>query len=109
MPREGRRGGARDFYKRSLCGTGYDVTDEKDIEDHHEMYGPICWLGYDHDLGIQEVDVVRNHEGVQLQGHIHMVQVWKGKRNGLYAQTPGTKEARGNIAVGLHHRAKKKI
>ena len=26
-------------------------TDEKDIEELNEMYGPLCWQIYDHDPG----------------------------------------------------------
>ena len=51
--REGRRGGTRDF---SITGDltvelGLMCTDEKDIEELNEMYGPSCWQGHDHDPG----------------------------------------------------------
>ena len=37
--------------------------------------------------GVQEVDVVWNYEAVQLQGHLHVVQLRPGARNGLHAPT----------------------
>ena len=30
---------------------GMICTDENDIEELNEMYGPLCWLRYDHDPG----------------------------------------------------------
>ena len=50
--REGRRGGARNFYvERDLHVELCMCTDEKDIDELNEMYGPSCWQGYDHDPG----------------------------------------------------------
>ena len=51
--REGRRGGARDFYITGDINVvlGMMCTDENDIEDLNEMYGPLCWQGYDRDPG----------------------------------------------------------
>ena len=69
------------------------------------MYG-LC-AGKGMTMRLQEADVVRNYEGVQLQGHIYMVQERKGKRYGLYARTTLRQEARMEIAVGLHHWAKR--
>ena len=51
--REGRRGGAKDFYM--TCDLNVELglmrTDEKDIEEVMKMYGPLCWQGYDKDPG----------------------------------------------------------
>ena len=51
--REWRRGGAK---KKKITGDlnvelGMMCTDENDIEELNEMYGPLCWQGYDHDPG----------------------------------------------------------
>ena len=45
--REGRRGGAKEFYiTRDLkVDLGLMCTDEKDIAEVNEMYGPLCWQG----------------------------------------------------------------
>ena len=61
---------------------GMMCTDGKDIEELNEMYG-LCVGVRQRPRRLQETDVVRNYEGVQLQGHIYMVQVRKGKRNSL--------------------------
>ena len=54
------------------------------------MYGLMCWHGYCKDLRrLQETDVVRNYEGVRLQGHIYMVQVRKGKETAFTHTQPG--------------------
>ena len=51
--REGRRGGARDFYitSGSSVELGLMCTDEKDIEELTKMYGALCWQGYVKDPG----------------------------------------------------------
>ena len=51
--REGRRGGAKDFYITGDLNVelGMMCTDEKDIEELNEMYGLLCWQGYDKDPG----------------------------------------------------------
>ena len=51
--REGRRGGARDFHITGDLNVvlGMMCTDENDIEDLNDMYGPLCWQGYDRDPG----------------------------------------------------------
>ena len=51
--REGRRSGAKDFYITGDLNVelGLMCTDEKDIEELTEMYGPLCWQGYDKDPG----------------------------------------------------------
>ena len=51
--REGRPGGAADFYIKSDLNVelGMMSTDEKDIEELEVMYGPLCWQGYDKDPG----------------------------------------------------------
>ena len=65
--REGRRGGAKDFY---ITG-GFNVelglmcTDEKDIEELTKMYGALCWQGYVKDPGgFKKNHVVWDHEGI---------------------------------------------
>ena len=108
--REGRRGGARDFYSTGDLNaeSGLMCTDEKDIEELNEMYGPLCWQGYDEDPGgFKKLMWYRNSEGVQLQGHTCMARVREGKRNSLYAQTTWRKEARMEIVLGLDHWAEK--
>ena len=51
--REGRRGGAKDFYITSDLNVelGVMCTDEEDIEELEGMYGPLCWQRYDKDPG----------------------------------------------------------
>ena len=51
--REGRRGGAREFYITGDLNVelGMMCTDEKDIEELNEMSGPLCWHGYEKDPG----------------------------------------------------------
>ena len=51
--REGRRGGAREFYVTVDLNVelGLMCTDEKDIEELNVMYGPLCWQGYERDHG----------------------------------------------------------
>ena len=50
---EGRRGGAKKFHITCdlIVELGMICTDEKDIEELNEMYGPLCWQRYDHDPG----------------------------------------------------------
>ena len=49
--REGRRGGAKDFYITGDINVelGMMCTDEKDIEELEGIYGPLRWQGYDKD------------------------------------------------------------
>ena len=51
--REGRRCGAKDFniIRDLTVELGMMCPDEKDIEELSEMYGPLCWQGYDKDPG----------------------------------------------------------
>ena len=51
--REGRRGGAKDFYITGDLNVelGMMCTDENDIEELTKMYGSMCWQGYDKDPG----------------------------------------------------------
>ena len=51
--RERRRGGAKDFCTTGDLNVelGLMCTDENDIEELMEMYGPLCWQGYDKDPG----------------------------------------------------------
>ena len=51
--REGRKGGARDFYITSDFNVelGLMCTGENDEEELTKLYGPLCWQGYDKDLG----------------------------------------------------------
>ena len=51
--REGRRGGAKDFYITGDLNVelGMMRTDEKDIEEPEGMHGPFYWHGYDKDPG----------------------------------------------------------
>ena len=51
--REGRRGGAKDFYITGGFNVelGLRCTDEKDEEVLTKMCGPLCWQGYDKDPG----------------------------------------------------------
>ena len=46
---ERRRGGAKNFYVTSDLNVklGLMCTDEKNKEELTEMYGPLCWQGYD--------------------------------------------------------------
>ena len=51
--REGRKGGVKKFF--ITCDLNVEVgmicTDENDTEELNEMYGPLCWQGYDHNPG----------------------------------------------------------
>ena len=51
--REGRKGGARDFHITGDFNVelGLMCTDENDSEELTNMYGPLCWQGYDKDPG----------------------------------------------------------
>ena len=51
--REGRRGGAKDFYSTGDLNVELWLmcTSEKDIEELTEMCGLLCWQGYDKDPG----------------------------------------------------------
>ena len=51
--REGRRGGEKDFHITGDLNVelGMMCTDEKDIEELEERYGPLCCQGYDKDPG----------------------------------------------------------
>ena len=69
--REGQRGGAKDFYSTEDLNVdlGMMCTDETDIEELHEMCGPLCWQGYDKDPGGFKRLMT------QLQGHVYVVSV----------------------------------
>ena len=106
MLREGRRSGAKDLYITSDLNVelGMMCTNEKDIVELSETYGPLCWQKYDKDpkslkklawYGIMK-------EFIQLRGHIYMVQVRKDKRDCLHAQIFESREGRRDIAAGLH-------
>ena len=62
--REGRKGGARDFY--ITCDFNVELglmcTDENDSEELTNMYGPLCWQGYDKDPGGFKKHVVWDYE-----------------------------------------------
>ena len=83
-------GGAKDSYIAGdlTVELGMMCTNEKDIEELNVTYEPLRWQGYDKDPGgirkLMWYGII--YDGVQLQGHIYMVKVWKGKRNGLHAQ-----------------------
>ena len=67
--REGRKGGARDFYITGHVNVelGLMCTDENDNEELTKMYGPLCWQGYDKDSGpggFKKNHVVWNHERI---------------------------------------------
>ena len=49
--REGRRGGAKYFYITGDLNVelGMMCTDEQDIEELTDIYGPLGWQGYDQD------------------------------------------------------------
>ena len=51
--REGRKAGARDFYITGDFNVepGLMCTDVNDNEELTKMSGPLCWQGYDKDLG----------------------------------------------------------
>ena len=104
--REGRRGGAREFYITGDLNVelGLMCTDEKDIEELNEMHGTLCWQGYEkRQWRFQEADVVWNHEGDQLQGCIHVVRVRPSQRYYFHTQTTQRQEAGMEGAAGLHY------
>ena len=101
--REGRRGGAREFYIAGDLNVklGLMCTDEDDIEELNEMYGPSCWQGCENDHGgFKKLMWYWNHEGVQLQGFLHVVQVRQREINRFHAQTTGRINARMEGAAG---------
>ena len=51
--REGRKGGARDFYITGDFNVelGLMCADERENGELTKMYGPLCWQGYDKDPG----------------------------------------------------------
>ena len=51
--REGRKGGARNFYIAGDIGVelGLMCTNENEEEELTKLYGPLCWQGYDKDPG----------------------------------------------------------
>ena len=53
MLREGRRGGDGEFYITGDLNVelGLMCTDDTNIEELNEMYGPLCWQGYEQDHG----------------------------------------------------------
>ena len=90
--REGRRGGAKDFFFTGDLDVelGMMCTDEKDTEELMGMYCPLCWQGHDKVPGVlQETDVVWDCErsSTQLQGHHHMVRVRKGGQEQMPSRT----------------------
>ena len=110
MLREGRRGGARDFYITGDLNVelGMMCRDEKDIEELNEMYRPLCWYGYNHDPGgFKEL----MWYGIMKEFNCKATSTWSkcGRAKETAFQTKmGTKEARSDIAVRLHLRIKKK-
>ena len=88
--REGRRGGAREFYSTGdlRVELGLLFTDEEDIEEFNDMCGPLVLArGRESSWRFQEADVVWNHEEIQLQGYLHVVHVRPRKRKGLQSPT----------------------
>ena len=64
--REGRKGGARDFYITGDFNVelGLTCTDGRENEELTKMYGPSCWQGYDTDpRGFQETEQRLLHTG----------------------------------------------
>ena len=53
VPREGRRGGAKDFFFTGDLHVELVLmcTDEKDDAELTNMCGSLCWQGYDNDPG----------------------------------------------------------
>ena len=81
-------------------------TDENDIEELTGVYGPLCWQGYDKDLGgFKKLMKVWDYERIQL---FHTVRVRNSKRTCLHVQTFEPSKERGDIATGLHHRTDEK-
>ena len=85
----------------SMWSWGYCVQTKKTSRSFNEMYGFFCVASVrNQSWWFQEVDVVRNHEGVQLKGHFHVVQVRLGKRNGFHAQT-NWRKSKNESAAGM--------
>ena len=88
--REGRRCGAEYFYTTGDLNAelGMMCTDEKDIEELEGMYRSLVLARVrQRSWRLQEIDVVRDYERIQLQGHFHVVRVRKSERKCFYAQT----------------------
>ena len=88
--REGRRGGAREFYITGDLNVELELmcTDEKDIEELNGMYGRCVGKGTKETMVVsRSCDVVWNHEGVQLKGYLHVVQERPRLRDGFHDTT----------------------
>ena len=69
------------FISDLIVELGLLCADEDDIGELNEMYAPLCWQGCEkRSWRVQEADVVWNYEGIQVQGHLHVVQVWRRER-----------------------------
>ena len=69
--------------------------DEKDIEELNEIYGPLCWQGYDHDPGdFKQLMWYGILKEFNCKNHVYEVKEWKGKSNDLYARTTRTKRSK---------------
>ena len=99
--REGRRGGAKDFYMTGdlTLELGMMCTDEKDIE---ELYGPLCWQGYDKDPGgfkkLMWYEIVKEF-------NCKAFSTWSvcGRETEEAFTHKHLSTERGDIAAGLHH------
>ena len=79
-------------------------TDEKDLEELNEMYGPLGWQGYDKDPGASEELM---WYGIQKEFN-KATSTWS-KCGCLHTQTLEPRKGRGDIAAGLlHHWPKEK-
>ena len=96
----------KDFYiARDLnVEVGMLCTDEKDIKELNEMYGPLCWQGYDKDPGgfkkLMWYGIVKEFNSKATST---WSQCGRATENGLHAQTFEPTKGRGEIAFRLFH------
>ena len=85
MSRERRRAGAKDFFITGDFNVelGLLCPHEDDFDELNEMHGPYVGKDGKRPGRIQEADAVCYYEGVQLQGHLHVVQMQPREGNSL--------------------------
>ena len=90
--REGRRGGAREFHIGGDLngGLGLLCTDEEDIEELNEMYGPLCWQVCERDhSGFKQLmwyGLVKDFNCKGTSNGFRAPAIWKKKGNDREAQ-----------------------
>ena len=110
--REGRRGGAKDFYKTGDLNVelGMICTDENDIEELVGICGPMCGQGHDKNPGgLKNMLLYEIMNELNCKASSTWSVCSKGREilasTGTWAQK---RKRRADIAAGLHHRTDEK-